>query len=225
MLQHLGIIMDGNRRWAKENGVSTLDGHKTGANNAKNIAYLAQDKWIKYLTLWALSNDNLKKRNPLEVQGIIQLINNIRDVLWALLHENVRFETIWDIEKLPEKSQKVLASIKEETKHNTNLVLTLALVYGGQDEIIRATKKILAENKNPEDLSREEFRSYLDTHFLPHPDLIIRTGGDIRHSGFLLFDSEYAEYYFTEKKWPEFDEQELQKALDFYNHSKRNFGK
>jgi undecaprenyl diphosphate synthase len=137
----------------------------------------------------------------------------------------LKFETIWDISKLPLESQKILKKIKEKTKNNTWLVLTIALIYWWQDEIIRATKKIIKAWLNPDEITKEKFREFLDTNFLPKVDLIIRTGWDIRHSGFLLFDSEYSEYYFTTKKWPEFDKNELEKAYDFFYNSKRNFWK
>jgi undecaprenyl diphosphate synthase len=139
--------------------------------------------------------------------------------------DNLKFETIWDISKLPEDSRNVLKKVKENTKNNTWLVLTLALIYWWQDEIIRATKKIIESWINPEDLTKEEFRKYLDTSFLPNPEVIVRTGWDIRHSGFLLFDSEYSEYYYTEKWWPAFDEKELDNVVEFFKKSNRNFGK
>lgn len=217
--------MDGNRRWAKSKFLPVTAGHKAWAENAKKIARHGKTLGIRYLTLWALSTDNLQKREETEVTAIIKLINNIESILGEILEDGVRFETIGNIEKLPQASQEVLMRVKEKTKQNTQLILTLALVYWWQDEIVRATQKILKENKNPDELSKAEFKNYLDTYFLPAPNLIIRTGGDVRHSGFLLYDSEYAEYYFTEKKWPEFDENELEKAIDFYNSSKRNFGK
>ena len=125
----------------------------------------------------------------------------------------------------PGSSQEILQRVQKSTENNTGIILTLALIYGWQDEIIRATKKIIQLWIDPENLSEEEFRKYLDTADLPHPDVIVRTGWDIRHSGFLLYDSAYSEYYFTDKKWPEFDAHELKNVLNFFVWTKRNFWK
>ncbi len=225
MIKHIGIIMDGNRRWAEEKKLPKIMGHKFWADNVVKITEYADKLWIKNLTLWALSADNLQKREKKEVEAIIKLVNNIEKYLWKMKVDNLRFETIWDLTKLPEESQKNLTKVKNDTKNNTGIILTLALVYWGQDEIIRATKKILKDWLDPEKLTKENFREYLDTHFLPPIDLIIRTGWDMRHSGFMLYDSEYSEYYFTPKKWPEFDKKEFDKALDSFSWTKRNFGK
>jgi len=199
--------------------------HKVWADNVVKITELANKNGIKYLTLWALSADNLTKRPKEEVDAIIKLINNIESYLEKMQIEDLKFETIWNMDELPKESQIILNRVKDKTKDNKWITLILALVYGWQDEIIRATKKIISAKINPEKLTKVEFRKYLDTGFLEPADLIIRTGWDIRHSWFLLFDSEYSEYYFTEKKWPEFDEIELDKAIESFENSKRNFGK
>ncbi|MBF0913506.1 di-trans,poly-cis-decaprenylcistransferase [Candidatus Gracilibacteria bacterium] len=225
MVNHLGIIMDGNRRWAKEKGFPKFVGHKAGVENIKKIAKLAIKHNIKMLTIWALSVDNLEKREEEEVKGIIKLINKIEDFLGEMLENDLKLQVIGNIDRLPEKSQTILRDIIEKTKNNVGLILNIALVYGGQDEIVRATKRIIKAGIDPDTLTREEFKKYLDTADLPAPDLIVRTGGDMRHSGFLLFDSEYSEYYFTNTKWPDFGEEELKKAIDSFANSKRNFGK
>ena len=224
-LNHLAIIMDGNRRWAKARFMPAIFGHKAWFDNVKKVTRLANDKGIKYLTLWALSTENLKKRPEDEVAGIIKLIGQVPKLIPEFMCEQVKLEMIWDIGKLPENSQKILSDAKAETQNNTWIVLTVALVYGWQDEIIRATKKIISEWIDPDDLSPEEFRKYLDTAILSIPDVIVRTGWDIRHSGFLLYDSAYSEYYFTDKKWPEFDEAELDWVINFFHWAKRNFWK
>lgn len=225
MLQHLAIIMDGNRRWAKKRFLPSIAWHKAWAENVKTIAQLAYDKWIKYLTLWALSTENLEKREQKEVEGIIKLINDIESYLDEMIQAGLKLETIGDLSKLPQDSQDILNKVKMRTQNNSWLVLTIALIYGWQDEILRATKQILRERKDPETLTNQEFRSYLDSHFLPVPDVIVRTGWDIRHSGFLLYDSAYSEYYFTDRWWPDYDERELNKTIEFFENSKRNFGK
>lgn len=225
MLDHLAIIMDGNRRWAKNKFLPSLAWHKAGADNVKTILKAADTRGIKYLTVWALSTENLQKRSPTEVEWIIKIIDNIQSYLADAMQNNMIFQTIWDISKLPEKSREVLQDMKDKTSNNTGITLTVALIYWWQDEILRATKKILAENKDPDTLTWPEFRKYLDTAFLPVPDVIVRTGWDIRHSWFMLYDSAYSEYYFTDKWWPDYDEEELDKTINFFNNSKRNFWK
>lgn len=217
--------MDGNRRWAKSKFLPAIAGHKAWADNVVKITELANKKGITHLTLWALSTENLQKRWDDEIKWIIKLINSIESYLEKMKIEGLRFNTIWDISRLPSESQQVLQRVKNNTRNNTGITLTIALIYGWQDEILRATKKIIAQWINPENLNPEEFRKYLDTADLPVPDLIARTGWDMRHSWFMLYDSAYSEYYFTEKKWPEFDESELNKVIDFFNNSKRNFWK
>ncbi|MDD5769663.1 MAG: polyprenyl diphosphate synthase [Candidatus Gracilibacteria bacterium] len=222
---HLGIIMDGNRRWAKLKSLPTIFGHKAGFDNAMKIIELVSDKNIKYITLWALSKENLVKRDSEELSGIIKLINELEKLIPKLQKNNIRFETIGDIEKLPIGSQNILKKVKAETSQNTKTFLTVALVYSGQDEIIRAVKKLINSGFDINNLDEKTFRQFIDTSNLPPADLIIRTGGDIRHSGFMLYDSDYSEYYFSKKLWPDFDEKELDNALDFFENCKRNFGK
>lgn len=217
--------MDGNRRWARSKMLPALAGHKAWADNVVKITDLCSTEGISHLTLWALSTENLHKRPPEEIEGIIKLVNSIESYLSKMKAENLRFHVIWDISRLPESSQNLLEKVMKETQNNSGIVLTLALIYGGQDEIVRATKKIIAAWINPDNLDEQEFRKYLDTASLPAIDMIIRTGGDIRHSWFLLYDSAYSEYYFTEKRWPEFNSEELQKALESFWQSKRNFWK
>ncbi len=232
MINHLAIIMDGNRRWAKSRLLPSVAGHKAWADNARKIVELADNKGIKYITLWALSTENLQKRWNEEVEAIIKLVNNIESFLSEMITEWLKFQVIWDVSRLPDESQKILAWVIEKTKNNTWIVTTLALIYGGQDEIVRGMKKFIVENKDKANFEEiysqmkpEDFRKYLDVCILPKPDVIVRTGWDIRHSWFLLFDSDYSEYYFTEKWWPAFDEDELDKVIDFFDNSKRNFGK
>jgi len=225
MIQHLGIIMDGNRRWAKSRFLPAIAWHKAGADNVVRIAELCSARWMSHLTLWALSTENLQKRPPEEIEWIIKLVNSIESYLEKMKIKALKFNVIGDISKLPEESQIILRRVMKNTEKNTGIVLTLALIYGGQDEILRACKKIIKDWLNPDDITEESFREYLDTKDLPRPDVIVRTGWDIRHSGFLLYDSAYSEYYFTEKKWPELDEGELNKIIDFFDSSKRNFWK
>ncbi|USN58739.1 MAG: di-trans,poly-cis-decaprenylcistransferase [Candidatus Peribacteria bacterium] len=223
MLHHLAIIMDGNRRWAKERMLPKIAGHKAGYDNLQKMTELCKNKGIKYLTVWALSTENLEKRSPDEVGGIIKLLNSAINLKKKFLSEDIQVQVIGDTIRLPESSQKVLEELMASTSHCNSLTLTIALIYGGQDEIIRGIKRYIATGKNIDDLTTENFREYLDVSILPRPDVIVRTGGDVRHSGFLLYDSDYSEYYFTEKKWPEFDEEELDKVIAYFENCKRNF--
>lgn len=224
-MNHLAIIMDGNRRWAKARFLPAIFGHKAGYDTVKKITSYAQKKGLSYLTLWALSTENLIKREAEEIEWIIKLIHQVPSLIPEFMEKWVKLQIIGDITKLPQDTQDILSVCTETTKENISITLTIALVYGGQDEIVRATKKILKAGIDPETLSEAEFRKYLDSAILPVPDMIVRTGWDIRHSGFLLYDSAYSEYYFTEKKWPEFDEAELDLVLETFSERKRNFGK
>lgn len=224
-MKHLAIIMDWNRRWAKQRFLPAIFGHKAGFDTIKIVTDLAKNKSIEYLTLWWLSTDNLVKRDKEEIDGIIKLIAQVPKLLPDFMKKWLKLQIIWNIHSLPQESQDILEKCIQETSQNTGIVLTVALVYGGQDEIVRATKKIIQAGINPDTLNENEFRKYLDTSILPLPDMIVRTGGDIRHSGFLLYDSAYSEYYFTDKKWPEFDEKELDAVIEAYERSQRNFWK
>lgn len=225
MLQHLAIIMDGNRRWAQSHMLPAFAWHKAGADNVVRVTELADEKWITHLTLWALSTENLEKRNKEEVAGIIKLVNSVQKYLDRMKVKSLKFQTIGDISKLPQESQKVLQDIIDTTSSNTGITVTLWLIYWGQDEILRATKKILKAGIDPDTLTHWEFRKYLDTSILPLPDVIVRTWWDIRHSWFLLYDSAYSEYFFTEKCWPWFDESELDLVIEKFNNAQRNFWK
>ena len=223
--QHIAIIMDGNRRWAKEQGKPTMLGHSTGAKNLKRIVQKALDLGISHLTFWALSTENLK-RDKKEVDHIFSLFEKITDYLDDFLQNDAKFQIIGDIsEQIPEKVQKKLADIAEKTQHATKMTLTFAINYGGRDEILRATKKMLAEGLDPSTLTEEAFAQYLDTKDMPNPDMIIRTGGNKRLSGYLPWQSTYAELYFTDIKWPAYSPEDLQDAVDWYADQQRNFGK
>ena len=217
--------MDGNRRWARERYLPAIFWHKAWFDNVQTITREAKYAWVTYLTLWALSTENIKKRDSDEIEGIIKLIHHVPKLLPEFQKEGVKLQVIWDIWKLPQDTQAILWDLQYQTQSNTWIILTVALVYGWQDEIVRATKKIIAAWVDPDTLDEEALKAYLDTSILPSPDLIIRTGWDIRHSGFLLYDSAYSEYYFTDKKWPEFDRDELHEALKQFEESKRNFWK
>ena len=213
--------MDWNRRWAKDKMLPVFMWHKAWADNVKKIATLCQNKGIKYITLWALSTDNLKKRPKEEVEWIIKLINNIESFLWDMLKENLKFETIWNIEELPLESQLILQRVKDNTKNNSWITLVLALVYWWQDEIIRAIKRL---NEKKLEINEKNFESCLDTAGFGDVDLLIRTSGEIRLSNYLLWQNAYAEMFFTETLWPDFDVEELDDIIEDFNKRQRRFG-
>ena len=238
-LQHIAIIMDGNRRWATKQGKPKMLGHTEGAKNLKRIAKAVKKLGIKNLTVWALSTENLK-RSEKELKHLFSLFSKLTDYLDDFFQEGVRCNIVGDISKLPEKVQHNLQEIVEKTKDNSEMTLTLAINYGGRDEIIRAIKKFVEGNESlpllggdhtsrsewvEGVLTEEKFSKLLDTHDLPDPELIIRTGGHQRLSGFLPWQCTYSELYFTDTFWPAFDEAELDKAIEWYREQQRNRGK
>lgn len=223
--QHLAIIMDGNRRWATERGLPKMAGHTQGAKNLKDIAKAVQAAGIPYLTLYALSTENLKERSAEELKHLFSLFEQLVDYLDDFIQNNARLRIIGDLSGIPEKTHLALEKIATETRHNKDMVMTLAVNYGGRDELVRAMRKI-AEYKIPAaDITEQTITDNLDTMGLPDVDMIIRTAGNQRLSGFLAWQSIYAELYFTNTKWPAFDKTELQKALDWFAEQQRNRGK
>lgn len=223
--KHLAIIMDGNRRWATEKGLPKMMGHTKGAKNFRRIVKAAQGKKIQFLTFYALSTENLMSRSPEELKHLYTLIEKIPEYIGDLDKSETQMRVIGDISKLPEKTQKRLQLLTEKTKHYKKFVVTLAINYGGRDEIIRTTKKIVAAKIKPEDITEELFKNYLDTADTPEVDLMIRTGGAQRLSNYLLWQTAYAELYFTSVYWPDFSEKDLNQALNWFQEQKRNNGK
>lgn len=223
--QHLAIIMDGNRRWATERGLPKMAGHTQGAKNLKTIAKAVQEMGIPYLTLYALSTENLKERSPEELKHLFSLFEQLVDYLDDFIQNNAQLRLIGDLSGLPEKTRAALEKTALETRHNTKLVMTLAVNYGGRDEIVRAMQKIAGKNIPAADISEHIITDALDTAGLPDVDMVIRTAGNQRLSGFLAWQSIYAELYFTDVKWPAFDKDELYKALAWFGEQQRNRGK
>jgi undecaprenyl diphosphate synthase len=218
-IKHLAIIMDGNRRWATARGLPKLFGHTEGAKTLKKIATAVKKRDIPYLTVWALSTENLKNRSEKELKHLFKLFGKLTDYLDDFFKNDAKLNLIGDIEALPNKTQEKLNQVLEKTKDNKSITLTLAINYGGRDEILRAAKK------SKGNLTGEKFSNNLDTYNLPDPDLIIRTGGHKRLSGFLPWQSVYAELYFTDTFWPAFNEEELDKAINWYQAQQQNRGK
>mgnify|MGYP003753947665 CR=1 FL=1 len=227
-LNHVAIIMDGNRRWAKKYQKPANKGHQQGAEALQNTVKYCLENKIAWLTVYAFSIENWQ-RNKLEVDGLMELLYQfLKNKSNILMEHGVKLHVIGDLELLPLKQKKELIKVIEETKNNTNLTFTLALSYGGRDEILRVARKIAkdVENKNlrANHIDNSVFESYLDTAGMPDPDLLIRTSGEKRLSNFLLWQLSYAELYFTDVLWPDFDEVEFKKAVDCYYSRERRFG-
>lgn len=224
-LSHIAIIMDGNRRWAVEHGLPKMMGHSEATKNVKKIVKAAQEKGLQFLTLWALSTENLKERGPEELKHLFSLFEKLGDELDASEENNLKIQIIGDISKLPDSTQKKLNAVVEKTKNHTGLTLNLAINYGGRDELIRAVRKIINSGISADQITEEVVNQNLDTAGMPEPELFIRTGGNQRLSGYLPWQSIYAEIYFTKIQWPAFSEKDLDDAIEWYKTQKRNRGK
>ena len=225
---HIGIIMDGNRRWAKSKGKPAIFGHKAGAKTLEDLVRYANKIGLKYITVYAFSTENWKRAED-EVGGLMLLLQNyLSDYSKRADTENIRIKVLGDMTKLPEGTQKSIKECLERTKNNTGITLSIALNYGGRAEILEATKKIaikLKEGKITENEITEELISQnLYTEETPDPDLIIRTSGEQRLSGFLAWQSTYSELYFVQKNWPDFSEKDLDEAIAEFNRRTRKFG-
>lgn len=221
MLQHLAIIMDGNGRWAKQHGVSVSDGHKQGAETAKRTAQNCIEKGIKYLTLYTFSSENWK-RDESEVSAIIDLLKYYLDRDSNELIENgVNLRFIGDLSAFPDAVIEKCESVAEASKGNDKLYLSIALNYGGRQEIVNAMQEVIEENL---EANIENISNKLYTAPYPDPDLLVRTGGDQRVSNFLLWQMAYTEFYFTETLWPDFDMKCLEEAEEDFSKRERRFG-
>ncbi|MBC8227778.1 MAG: isoprenyl transferase [Gammaproteobacteria bacterium] len=223
-LKHLAIIMDGNGRWAKDKNLDRIVGHKEGAKSAKKIIETCSNLNIKYLTLYTFSTENWD-RPQFEVDSLMALLSGmLNNEIKELERNNIVFRVVGRVEDLPKSVQKIVSNTVERTKNNTGLVLSLALSYGGRQEIIDAMNKIL-KNKESKIIDEEIVKNHLYFPEMPDPDLIIRTGGEFRLSNFLLWQSAYSEVYISKKNWPDFKEKDLMTALEDFNHRNRTFGK
>ena len=218
---HVAIIMDGNGRWAKSKGMPRVYGHREGVKRVREITEVCAKIGIKYLTLYAFSTENWS-RPAYEVNALMTLlVSTIEKELKTLMKNNVRLETIGDIENLPKKSYESLLKGKEMTKDNDRMTLVLALNYSGRWDILNAVNKIKNSDEIGE-VNSELFSGYLSTASYPDPDLLIRTSGELRLSNYLLWELAYSELYFTDIKWPDFKEENFYEALlDFQNRDRR----
>ncbi|WET05036.1 isoprenyl transferase [Flavobacterium sp. YJ01] len=227
--KHLAIIMDGNGRWAKQQGFLRAFGHENGTKSVKEIIKTSAKLGIEYLTLYAFSTENWN-RPKLEVQALMKiLINSLKKELTTLQENNIRLNAIGNLEKLPKTAQKELLDVMEKTKNNTRLTLTLALSYGSREELVNAVKIISDKVKNNiisiDTIDDSIINEHLYTQNLPDVDLLIRTSGEHRISNFLLWQIAYAELYFTNVLWPDFKDQDLYEAIISYQKRERRFGK
>lgn len=227
--QHVAMIMDGNGRWAQERGSPRIEGHREGMESVRCVVKASSQLGVKYLTLYAFSLENWK-RPITEVRFLMRLLESyLKKEIDELNANDVRIRTIGKTNALPKTVQKILSSAIERTQKNEGLTLTLALSYGSRWDILRATQVIMMDVRrghlSPEDLTETTLSSYLQTAFMPDPDLIIRTSGEVRLSNFLLWEAAYAELYATERSWPEFRANEYYAALGAYVLRERRFGK
>ena len=222
-INHLAIIMDGNGRWANQKNQQRVFGHEKGAQTAKKIIDDCVKKGIPYLTLYTFSRENWSRPKH-EVDTLMILLSKmLKNETENMLRNNIRFNIVGKIGDLPVKTRDWVSSTLEKTKNNTGLVLTLALSYGGRQEIVDAVNSLIKSEVKI--INEEILKNHLYCPEMPDPDMIIRTGGEYRLSNFLLWQSAYAEIYICNKNWPDFDENELDKALKEYENRNRTFGK
>ncbi len=227
--KHLAIIMDGNGRWAKQQGLLRSLGHESGTKSVKVIIEASAKLGIEFLTLYAFSSENWN-RPKLEVETLMKvLINSLKKELVTLQKNNIKLNAIGNLEKLPQSAQKELLDVINKTKDNTKMTLTLALSYGSREELVSAVKNICSKVKNNiisiDAIDDSIINEHLYTQNLPDVDLLIRTSGEHRISNFLLWQIAYAELYFTDILWPDFKEQDLYEAIISYQKRERRFGK
>lgn len=228
MPKHIAIIMDGNRRWAKEKGLDTKLGHKAGAETLEKIASYANEIGLKYLTVYAFSTENWKRTKE-EVGALMVLLEYYLDkFLNRESLRNIKIRVLGDIENLDKSLKDSINRIVEKSKNNTGLTLNIAFNYGGRAEILKAVKDICKKVKDNEigieEINEDIFSQNLYTAFEPEPDLLIRPGGEQRISNFLLWQSAYTEFLFLEKYWPDFTEQDLLEAIKVFERRNRKFG-
>ncbi len=227
--QHVAIILDGNGRWAKAKGMPRNYGHAQGSKNVERICEEAWRMGIKYLTVYAFSTENWNRPKD-EVDALMKLLRNyMKTCLKTAAKNDMKVRVIGDIEPLDEDIKKRISELEAATVDNGGLNFTIALNYGSRDEMTRAAKRMAqdcaAGKLDPETIDESVFESYLDTHGIPDPDLMIRTSGEQRLSNYLLWQLAYSEFYFTDVPWPDFTKDELVKAVEEYNHRHRRFGR
>jgi undecaprenyl diphosphate synthase len=227
--RHIAIIMDGNGRWAKRQGMARMFGHRQGVETVHRITEAAAELGIEYLTLYAFSTENWNRPKE-EVDALmVLLVDTIAKETPTLMKNNIRLQTIGDLSRLPQNTHDKFMECIQQTSNNTGLTLIIALSYSARWELIQAAKHIAQAVQNgtllPEDINEEVLSSHLTTAQVPDPDLLIRTSGELRISNFLLWQLAYSELYFTDCLWPEFTNEEFYQAIVDYQHRERRFGK
>lgn len=224
--KHIVLFPDGNRRWAKSRGLATLDGHRKGHEKLKMLCSWCEKKEVKILTAFGFSTENWNRSK----EEVDYLMNLLEETLLMFKNDNelankdVRIKVIGQIERLPESLQKTIKEMEEFTKNNEKFQLNLAISYGGRWDILQAVKKIINDKIPPEKIDEKLFENYLSTSGLSAPDLIIRAGGEMRLSNFVLWQGAYSELYFSPKLWPDFTEEDFDGALEEFNRRTRRFG-
>jgi len=226
--KHIAVIMDGNGRWAKSKGLPRKMGHVQGAKNVEDMIYIAGEMGIQYFTVYAFSTENWK-RSEEEVSALMDLLRKyLLTGFKKAAKNNVKFRVIGDKTGLAEDIQQTIAELEEDSRNNTGLFIQIAINYGGRDEMIRMMQGMAKDVKEgkvaPEEITEQYVSDHLDTEGVPDPDLLIRTSGEQRISNFLLWQLAYTEFYFTNVPWPDFNRDELVKAIEAYNARDRRFG-
>ncbi|MBA7645127.1 Ditrans,polycis-undecaprenyl-diphosphate synthase ((2E,6E)-farnesyl-diphosphate specific) [subsurface metagenome] len=221
---HAAIIMDGNRRWAQQHGLPSLDGHRAGVESMYSTIEYLGNHHLKYLTIYGFSTENWH-RDPDEIEGLFHLfIETLNKESPELNKRGVRLRHLGRLNELPPYAQLAINTAVELTKNNTEMTISFAVNYGGSIEIVDAVRQLIDEGIPSQLVDEELFSRYLYTDGLPDIDLLIRTGGELRLSNFLIWQARYSEYYFTEVLWPDFNTEELEKALQVYSERQRRFG-
>jgi len=222
---HVAIIMDGNRRWAEQRGLPKLEGHRAGLENMRSIIRYLDEYQVKYVTIFAFSTENWNRPRG-EVAGLFRLLKERIDKEALEFHSRgVKLRHLGQLNGLSHHLQRSINRALELTKNNTGMTLSFAFNYGGRSEIVHAVRQLISEGVPPQNIDEKLFNCYLYTNGLPDVDLLIRTGGELRISNFLIWQTAYSEYYFTEVLWPDFDQKELEKALVAYSQRQRRFGR
>ncbi len=228
IVKHIAFVLDGNGRWAKNKNLPLTDGHRKGLENLEKILDFCFHKGIKIVTLYAFSSENWKRSQQEKSILFDLLAYYFENKLHKIIKNNTKVKVIGNVKLFPEKIQETIFKTELASKENDQFLLQIALSYGGRDEIIRGIRRLFQAIENQEasidELNENEFKAYLDTGKIPDPDLLIRTGGELRLSNFLLYQQAYTEFYFTSTLWPDFSPEELEEALECFSLRERRFG-
>ena len=224
MPQHIAFICDGNRRWARSKGLPTLMGHREGVEAIKRVVKRASEIGLKNLTFFCFSTENFNRSDE-EIEYLFNLFKEIAKLKKNLIKYGYKFHHTGDRSLLSQDILDIIDSAEKDTENGTNGIINIAFAYGGRNDIVNATKKIIRENVNSESITEESFKNYLTTGDMPDVDLLVRTSGEKRISGFLLYNMAYAELYFVEKHWPSFSGEDLDDCVKEFNKRNRRFGK